>query len=271
MFASLVKTGVLSISLLAGTALAAVALADAEPSAHDIYAAESSGHTEQARDMIDKVLAAHPNNAKAHFISAELYSHQNDFAAARRELQAAETLQPGLSFAKPESVAALKAQLRSSQHSIAPQSYANTKQSSSFPWMTMLLVGGIVLVVVLMFRRRAMNNYSAANPTYGAGSYTGSMPMNGPQPYGGVGATIMGGLAGGLAVGAGVVAGEELMRHMLHSSDAQASTMPLDTLQETNNINSDMGGGDFGLTDNSSDWGSGGSFSGDSSGGGDWG
>jgi Flp pilus assembly protein TadD len=56
--------------------------------------------------MMQQVLVAHPNSAKAHFVQAELSARQGNLARAQEELTTAEKLAPGLPFAKPESGAA---------------------------------------------------------------------------------------------------------------------------------------------------------------------
>jgi len=49
--------------------------------------------------MITKVLADHPNSAKAHYVQAELYAKEGkDFAGPRSELSVAERLKPGFDF-----------------------------------------------------------------------------------------------------------------------------------------------------------------------------
>lgn len=75
----------------------------------------------------------------------------------------------------------------------------------------------------------------------------------------------MGNLAGGLAVGAGVVAGEELVRHMIGGNSAGPGVVSAADFSDAPQ-NQDMGGTDFGTPDN-------GSWGGDSSGGdaGGWG
>jgi tetratricopeptide (TPR) repeat protein len=83
----------------------------ADPTADDIYDALSSGKLELAQQLIDKVLAAHPENARAHYVAAEVAAERDEPAVARRELARAEQLSPGLTFTTPSSVAQLRAQL----------------------------------------------------------------------------------------------------------------------------------------------------------------
>ena len=101
-------------SLAAGVlsfALGGMALADTDPTVHQIYEAASSGHLDQAQQMMDQVLRDHPNSAKAHYVQSELYAREGRFSLARAELARAEQLQPGLPKESPRSVAELKSEL----------------------------------------------------------------------------------------------------------------------------------------------------------------
>jgi hypothetical protein len=81
-----------------------------------------------------------------------------------------------------------------------------------------------------------------------------------------MGSTILGGLATGAAIGAGMVAGEALANRVMGNHDEHTfGDVPH---SDMNDVNHDMGGNDFGLNDASSwDAGSGSDFG---SGGGDW-
>jgi hypothetical protein len=41
---------------------------------HQIYEAATTGHLEQAQEMITQVLTNHPKSAKAHRVRAEVYA-----------------------------------------------------------------------------------------------------------------------------------------------------------------------------------------------------
>ena len=86
---------------------------DPLPTVDQIYMAEQAGRTDDAQQMITRVLAAHPNSAKAHYVQAELYARIGKTADARKELEKAEQLPPDLHFAKPHAIAELRAQLSS--------------------------------------------------------------------------------------------------------------------------------------------------------------
>jgi hypothetical protein len=79
-------------------------------------------------------------------------------------------------------------------------------------------------------------------------------------------------LAGGLAAGAGIVAGEELAHHFMDGDRHQGLPPPAeDGVGGSGNPNPDMGGNDFGVNDPGS-WDDGSSGGGDFGGGGgdDW-
>lgn len=166
-----------------------------------------------------------------------------------------------------------------------------------FPWG--LLLGGLGLVAFIIWVTRMMaqrnSAMQAAQPMNNGGgmfggpvqSYPGGAygPNGGagypPPGYGpgygapqapGMGSRIMGGLATGAAVGAGIVAGEAIARQFTHDDSRNANAAPAGNFDNSNNwgpspSNYDMGGNDFGVADSSS-WDSGGGGGGDS--GGSW-
>jgi hypothetical protein len=261
------------------------ALAATDPTVHEIYAAAEGGNVAQARQMMDQVLQDHPNSGKAHYVSAELYAKSGDYGRAQGELATAERLEPGLPFAKPESVRELRTQLAAANAAprrvwsgTAPAAAASGPHISIGALVLFLVIGGIVVAVIMRRRRAVMMGYPA--PGMGSGAYPGGAYPGGPYPGGpypggppvggGIGSGIAGGLASGLAVGAGVVAGEELAHHFLDGDRRAApplSSPDSDSYANPGADNTDMGGSDFGVSDSDS-WDDGGS--GGDGGGGDW-
>ncbi len=254
----------------------AATLVWAEPTLDQVYSAAHNGHLEQARSMMQEVLAAHPNSAKAHFVDAEVLARGGDLSAARNELALAEKLDPPLSFANPAAVQSLRAQLSGR---VVPPSGAGRGESagaSGAPWgMILLVAGAALLLVIWMVRRQAQQPvvYSA-NPNHPGGYYPQSgVPMGpagpmSPMGGGGGGSGILGTLATGAALGAGMVAGEALAHRLVDGPERG----PVETGSATPaaNFNPDMGGQDFGVADAGS-WDSGGGDSwSDSGGGSDW-
>lgn len=258
---SLVVNALLSIML----SVSITALASDDASMHEVYSAAEAGKFSEAQAMMDKVLQDHPNSAKAHYVEAELLAKQGKMSQAQAELNTAEKLQPSLSFAKPASVEKLKALVGASHTS----SFTNSSNNSGTPWGMILLLVGLVafmyFAVKMMTRRNPplapMSPYANNGPInpqpYNPQPY-GAAPMLNPAATGGLGSTILGGLATGAAVGAGMVAGEALMHHF---TDGESSNNGLinnahaanTDYQDTNYLaQDDMGGTDFGIADNSS-------------------
>lgn len=255
----------------------APALADADPTMSQIYAAAEGGHLDQAQQMITQVLAGHPNSAKAHYVQAELYAKEGKTTDARAELGTAERLNPGLTDFSQRSVQELKSQLGlSGNRAMQPQRVlvAPARAEAGIPWGKLLIGAGVIALLFMLFRRRStFNQYPAAGPGYGpqGSGYgpSGYGPGYGPGPQGGgIGSGIAGGLASGLAVGAGVVAGEELAHHFLDGGRRDGGVIPsADAAEPGYSPNNDLGGSDFGANDSGS-WDDGGSSGG--GGGDDW-
>lgn len=295
------------VLVMCTAAFFSAAMAQAEPTLNQVYEAARTGHVDKAQDMMKEVLRAHPKSGKAHYVQAELYARQKQLTLARDELATAESLAPGLSFAKPEAVRALRSELAlpsamsgmtdfKGTSRAAPQDAAPPARvapaapaAPSVPW-GMLLLGGAFVVLVVIFMRR---NKPPVPAPYGAPAYASGGGMQpgpygaAPSPYGpgaapygappasGMGGNIMGGLATGLAVGAGVVAAESLGRRFFGNEHAQGNPVSSSGGAQgalDQNQNPDMGGNDFGIRDASAgSWDDGGSSMADSGdGGGGW-
>ena len=286
-----------------------LAMAQSEPTMNQVYEMARAGRLEQAQTMMQQVLVANPNSAKAHFVYAELSARMGQAGRAQASLATAEKLAPGLPFAKPEAVQALRAQLASARSVPAARGAERRvvetgAPAAPFPWGTVLLVGGGVLALgVFMLRKKqqanvAQNTYASpaamqgglnGPQTFGAGMGGGvagqglgvgqgyGQPGYGqpgvgqaPAPGTGMGGRVMGGLATGLAVGAGVMAAQAIGKNLM-GNDAQAQGQP-DAAQgnsfEALPGNTDMGGQNFGISDAGA-WDDGGSL-GDSGDSGEW-
>ena len=250
MFSRTLRTLVLVVPL----GLAGLAAAATDPTLHEVYEASRAGHVAEAQQMMRQVLKDHPGSAKAHFVAAEIDAHAGDMATARQELATAESLDASLSFAKPEAVQALRQELGSTRRSperVTTAQPTTDHAAPSLPWGTIALVALAAAALWFALRRRSA---ATGTPYSAAASPAGPMGYGAPPPAAGGG--LLGSLASGVAVGAGVVAGEELVRHILepnHHTDAgfgtaQAAEPPL---------NPDLGGTDFGVNDTDS-WDSGG-------------
>jgi len=127
---------------------------------------------------------------------------------------------------------------------------------------------GIGLVWMLIRRRVQASSYGSypGNIAPGPGQPGYGAPGGGPYYPGGGGSGLMGSLGTGLAIGAGVAAGEELVHHVL-DGDRSGGVINSAGAGESGDFqpqNSNMGGNDFGVGDSNS-WsdssgGDGGSF-----------
>ncbi len=299
-----------------------LAMAQSEPTLNQIYQAAQSGKVDQAQVMMQQVLIAHPNSAKAHFVQAELFARQGQASRARESLLAADKLAPGLPFAKPDAVQALRTQLASNSVQPVGKDPASkpfgsvvgadtalpAASASPFPLGLGLAFGAaaIALVVFLIRRKPAAapasqaayadpaGNFGASSgvdpgarpatmgsglsgpQTFGAAGTVAAMPAYGQPGYGqapasGMGGRVMGGLATGLAVGAGVMAAQAIGKNLMGNNEQSAH--PSDGAASNANQplagNNDQGGQDFGVNDASS-WDDGSAGSDMGGGGGDW-
>ena len=277
------KVTIALIGLLAAQATLAVNPAEApsasDPTVSQVYDAARAGHLDQAHQMMTVVLANHPHSARAHYVAAELAADMKNLGDARQELKTAEEIDPGLPFANPQAVAALRkeigaptagaqaAPMRAPVASAAP-AVSTRPPVRSFPWTMIWLIGAVVLVLWLLIRRR-----QAPAPVYTA---AGPGTMSPPPPPGGFpnvvagGGGLVGGLASGLAVGAGIAAGEELVRHAFESNHGVGTGAPVAPEPPAGPANSDLGGPDFGVSDPGGGWDDGGGASSGDDSGGDW-
>lgn len=219
----------------------------AEPTVDQVYQAAKGGDLPGARAMIDQVVAKHPNSGKAHYVKAEIAAAQRDRALARDELATAERLAPGLPFAKPQSVSALRADLdrpaatppaRTSPPPAreAKRMGAPASEGGGFPfgWLLVVGIGVFVFIAWRGARKRAEEQRAmmASPPAEPFGRYPepgapgaapyGAPPYGAPQPgypppqpgypqqQPSMGGSIARGLGAGLAFGAGAAAANEI-------------------------------------------------------------
>jgi uncharacterized protein len=247
---------------------AAPVLAATDPTIAQVYDAARTGHLDQAQQMMGQVLRDHPQSAKAHYVAAELYARGGDAPLARQELDTAQKLEPGLPFVRPESVQELQKELTQPPSVQHRSRYSQAR--SQVPFGTVLLVLAGIGVLWMIMRRRnppagLYSQYPSAVPTGGAGA----MNYGGPGVASNMGSGIAGSLASGLAVGAGVVAAEEIAHHFLDGNRGVGNVLPDGSEAPGVAENGDMGGSNFGVSDGSS-WDDGsGSIGGGDIGGGD--
>jgi hypothetical protein len=216
------------------------AAAMAVPSVPDVQAAIKSGDYPKAETMMQEVVAAKPQSAKAHYLYAEILAHDAKFADATAQARQAREIDPTLAFASdPEKFKSFERLLQREQAgpAVAPQvqTQAPTQHVAMAPAIPQqapssgipgwVWVGGLAIVLFLVFRaisRRAMAN-NMANGGY-ANANQGGYGMNPgmPQPGYGPGYGAAPGAGGGLLrtglAAAGGVAGGMLLERMLEGN-----------------------------------------------------
>jgi hypothetical protein len=212
-------------------------LAWALPTVAQVEAEVRQGHYGQAESMMQEVVAARPQSAKAHYVYAEILAHDDRLSQAAAEAARARAIDPSLKYGDPEKVRAFEHLLdREQRHartdgtplgglgpsgSIGPGTTTTLAPSrrvepgpaesravtrSGLPrW---LWLAGLVALVLLGWRmlRRSGGSVGpvAAGPSYETGDAFALSPR--AAPFGG--STSGSGLMGvGLAAAGGVAAG----------------------------------------------------------------
>ncbi|RFU45347.1 tetratricopeptide repeat protein [Paraburkholderia sp. DHOC27] len=87
-------------------------LAFAVPSAQQIESDMARGNWQQADSALTEVLQAHPNNARAHYLYAQVLVNEGRAADALAQVQQAKTLDPQIRFTDPTRFAQTEAMIR---------------------------------------------------------------------------------------------------------------------------------------------------------------
>jgi hypothetical protein len=198
-----------------------IAAAQASATPQQIQAMIADGHAKSALVDLRPILNAHPQSGVAWYLTAEAQDALNNRPAARTALAKAERAAPGLPFAQPDKVAALKAHLAGSTANVP----ATGNRFHINPFFLVVVALLALFFIRRMIRRSRQNammqNNMPQNPPYGYGNQ--GMPMGGRPPYGPTGTTaggsgLGGALLSGLATGAAFVVGERVVGNMLGGS-----------------------------------------------------
>jgi len=114
---------VASLMLVSAAAFAAV------PTAGQIEQSMTQGNWSQADSQLNEVLQAHPNNAKAHYLYAQVLDREGRSSDALAQVQQARTLDPAIKFTDPSRFNAMEARIRSDANRV--NSSSNTSNSTS--------------------------------------------------------------------------------------------------------------------------------------------
>jgi hypothetical protein len=211
------RTMMFQVLLLAALVLAGQMPARAQtgPTPQQIQALIASGQERTALSQLNGILQVHPQSGPAWYLTAEAQDAAGNESAARAALAKADQYAPGLPFAQPDKVAALRAHLAAAPAMSGTAMSGTVAGGKGFSPAILVIVGLVVLFLVMRFfrRRRAVmpygNGYGAGYPG-GQGPYP-QYPPGGGGGYGMAGSGIGGALLGGLAAGAGLAAGERII------------------------------------------------------------
>ncbi|WP_322103981.1 tetratricopeptide repeat protein [Paraburkholderia sp. J41] len=88
-------------------------LAFAVPSVQQIESAMSQGDWQRADSGLTEVLQAHPDNARAHYLYAQVLDREGRYADALTQVEKAKSLDPQVRFTQPQRFAQVEAKIRS--------------------------------------------------------------------------------------------------------------------------------------------------------------
>lgn len=215
----------LASGLMLAPALPAFAQ-DASP--RQIQTMIDNGQSGQAISQLKSVLNTHPDSGTAWYLLAEAQDARGNENAAAQALAKADQYAPGLPFANAAKVSALRAHINNGLSS----AQAGERHHGGVS-MVMLVIGGLILLFVVLrlvsgFRRQQVYRPFPGNPNMPYNNY----PQGGPGPYGpgggygpagGMGGGLGSSIVSGLAAGAGFAAGERIVDGMMGGHDAQAA------------------------------------------------
>jgi hypothetical protein len=112
-----------SLAFVSGAAFAV-------PSAQQIESAMSQGDWQRADAGLVEVLQAHPNNAHAHYLYAQVLNREGRYADALTQVEQAKSLDPQIRFTQPQRFAQVEAKIRSD----ATRAGATTTSSANNPF-----------------------------------------------------------------------------------------------------------------------------------------
>ncbi|SAK67513.1 TPR repeat-containing protein [Caballeronia hypogeia] len=106
-------------------------LAFALPTAQQVEQSMTQGNWQKADSQLSEVLDAHPKNAHAHYLYAQVLDREGRYSDALSHLQQAKTIDPSLSFTDPSRFAATQARIQANatRASISPRSNNGTNGS----------------------------------------------------------------------------------------------------------------------------------------------
>ncbi len=180
----------------------------------------ANGQEQAALSDLQTILQAHPHSGVAWYLTAEAQDAAGNEGAARSALANAQHYAPGLPFANPSEVANLQAHLSGAPGAGAPAADPPAGGHGISPLI--LVIGGFIILFLfarLLFRRRAVamvpNGFRQGMPMRPDAPFYGQGGYPPPAQGGGLGGSLL----GGLAAGAGFAAGERIIDDVMGGGD----------------------------------------------------
>jgi hypothetical protein len=206
----------------------AAATASALPTVEDVQHAVHRGDYSAAQSMVREVLTAKPDNAKAHYILAELLAHDGKLAEARTQAATAQQLDPAIHFTTPERFRDFRAQLDGvkprhsaspARSAAAPSPRGEESSSGGISTFWIVVVLGIGAAYFFLRRRRATPPGYAGNYPVPPNGMPGGPGYPGGQPYpGGPGYPPGSGMGSNVAAGLGGIAAGMVAEHLIEGA-----------------------------------------------------
>ncbi|MDR5811623.1 tetratricopeptide repeat protein [Caballeronia sp. LZ019] len=106
-------------------------LAFAVPTAQQVEQSMTQGNWRQADAQLSEVLQAHPNNAHAHYLYAQVLDREGRYSDALSHLQQARSLDPSIKFTDPSRFASTEARIRNDASRASTNAGTATNRSSN--------------------------------------------------------------------------------------------------------------------------------------------
>ena len=119
------------VMAVAASLMLVSAAAFAVPSAGQIEQSMTQGNWSQADAQLTEVLQAHPNNAKAHYLYAQVLDREGRPADALAQIQQAKTLNPAIKFTDPSRFSAMETRIRSDANRVNSSANMSERRSGS--------------------------------------------------------------------------------------------------------------------------------------------
>jgi hypothetical protein len=215
------------------------------PSSADVQSAVKAGDYPKAESMMQEVVAAKPQSAKAHYIYAEILAHDAKFSEAAAQARKARAIDPEIGFTDPDKFRAFEQTLNREQAApvvatqAAPMRQAPVQAASAgMPgWVWGLGFAVVAFLIWRMVSRRAA--MAGGMAPAGAGGGYGMQP-GAPQPGYGPG------YGGGYAPGYGQAPGGGLLRTGLAAAGGVAAGMLVEKMIDGNRHGDNAGNGSQG-------------------------